>query len=46
MALQILFKAANNLINLNSLILTLLVYSIYLQITEYNPPSLIISQRA
>jgi hypothetical protein len=35
-ALQIAFKAINNTIRLNSLILTLLVYSAYLQITKYN----------
>ena len=40
------FKAANNLVSLNSLIPTFLVYGVYLRITEYNPPSLIISQRA
>jgi hypothetical protein len=40
------FKATNDLVGLNSLILTLLVYSAYLQITKYNPPSLTISQQA
>jgi hypothetical protein len=30
------FKAINDLISLDSLILTLLVYNIYLQIIEYN----------
>ena len=45
-ALQMSFKAANDLISLNSLILTLLIYKAYPQMTEYDPPSLIISQRA
>jgi len=40
------FKATNNLISLNSLIPTLLIYSAYPQITKYNPPSLTISQQA
>ena len=40
------FKATNNLVGLNSLILTLLVYSAYPQIIEYNPPSFTILQRA
>jgi len=40
------FKATNDLISPNSLILTLLVYSAYLQMTKYDPPSLTISQQA
>jgi len=40
------FKAANDLVSLNILILTLLIYGAYLQITEYDPPSLIVLQRA
>jgi hypothetical protein len=44
--LQIAFKAINDIIRLNRLILTLLVYSAYLQITEYNPLLLLIAQRA
>jgi hypothetical protein len=40
------FKAINNLVGLNSLIFTILVYSIYLQITEYNPSLLIVLQQA
>jgi hypothetical protein len=36
MALQIAFKAINNIVGLNRLVLTLLVYSAYPQITEYN----------
>jgi len=46
MALQMSFKATNNLVGLNSLIFTILVYSIYLQITEYNPSLLIVLQQA
>ena len=42
MALQMLFKATNDLVGLDSLILTLLVYSAYPRITEYDPPSLTI----
>jgi hypothetical protein len=46
MALWMSFKATNDLVSPNSLILTLLVYSAYLRIIEYNPPSLIVLQRA
>ena len=46
MALQIAFKAINNIARLNKLILTLLVYSTYSQITEHNPLLLSIAQRA
>jgi len=42
MALQMSFKATNNLVGLNSLIFTLLIYSIYPQIIEYDPLSLIV----
>jgi hypothetical protein len=38
-ALQMLFKAINDFISPDKLILTLLVYSVYLRITKYNPPS-------
>jgi hypothetical protein len=40
------FKAINNIIKLNRLILILLVYSAYPQITEYNPLLLLVAQRA
>ena len=40
------FKAINDTIRPNGLVLTLLVYSAYLQITKYNPPSLSIAQQA
>ena len=40
------FKATNDLVGPNSLILTLLVYGIYLQMTKYDPPSPTISQQA
>jgi hypothetical protein len=40
------FKAINDTIGLNSLILTLLVYSTYPQITEHDPPLLLVAQRA
>jgi hypothetical protein len=40
------FKAINDTIRLNSLILILLVYSAYLQITEYDPLSLLVTKRA
>jgi hypothetical protein len=46
MALQMSFKATNDSVSLNRLVLTLLVYSAYPQITEYNPPSFIITQQA
>jgi len=38
------FKAINNIIELDGLILTLLVYSAYPQITEYNPLLLLVAQ--
>jgi hypothetical protein len=38
-ALQITFKAINDIIKPDNLILTLLIYSAYLQITKYNPLS-------
>jgi hypothetical protein len=43
MALQIAFKAINDIIKPDSLILTLLVYSAYPQITKYNPLSLLVT---
>ena len=42
-ALQMAFKAINNIARPNKLVPTLLVYSAYPQITEYNPPSLLIA---
>jgi hypothetical protein len=45
-ALQIAFKAINDIVRLNSLILIFLVYSAYLQITKYNPLLLLITKRA
>ena len=46
LALQIAFKAVNNLVGLNGLVLTLLVYGAYPRIIEYNPSLPIIIQRA
>jgi hypothetical protein len=40
------FKAINDFVSLDGLVLTLLVYGVYLQITEYDPPSLTITQQA
>jgi hypothetical protein len=40
------FKAINDIVRPNKLVLTLLVYSAYPQITEYNPLLLSIAQRA
>jgi hypothetical protein len=37
------FKAINNIARLDSIILTLLIYSAYLQITKHNPPSLLVT---
>jgi hypothetical protein len=37
------FKAINNIARLNRLVLTLLVYGIYLQITEYDPLLLLVT---
>jgi hypothetical protein len=37
------FKAINDIIRLNSLILILLVYSTYLQITKYDPLLLLVT---
>jgi hypothetical protein len=42
-ALQMAFKAINNIIGLNSIILTLLVYGAYSQITKHDPPSLLVT---
>jgi hypothetical protein len=44
--LQMAFKAINDIVGPNGLVLTLLVYSAYPQITEYNPPLLLVTQRA
>jgi hypothetical protein len=43
MALQIAFKAINDIARLNSIILTLLVYSAYLQIIKHDPPLLLVT---
>jgi hypothetical protein len=40
------FKAINNTAGLNGLVLILLVYGAYPRITEHDPPSLFIAQRA
>jgi hypothetical protein len=37
------FKAINDIIRLNSLVFTLLVYNAYLQITEYDPLLLLVT---
>lgn len=42
--LQIFFKVFNNLVRPNSLILILLIFSIYPYIIDMNPPSLTITQ--
>jgi hypothetical protein len=42
-ALQMAFKAINDIARLNSIVLTLLVYSAYLQITKHDPPLLLIT---
>jgi hypothetical protein len=44
--LQIAFKAINDIIRLNSLILMLLIYNTYLQITKHNPLLLLVTKRA
>jgi hypothetical protein len=46
MALQMSFKAINDSVSPNRLVFTLLVYGAYPQMTEYNPPSPTITQRA
>ena len=43
MALQMAFKAINDIARLNRLVLTLLVYGAYPQITEYNPLLLLVA---
>jgi hypothetical protein len=43
MALQMAFKAINDIVRLDSIILTLLVYNTYLQITKHDPPSLLVT---
>jgi hypothetical protein len=45
-ALQMAFKAINDIIGLDSLIPTLLVYSAYSQITEHDPLLLLVTKRA
>ena len=45
-ALQIAFKAINDTIRPDKLVLTLLVYSTYPQITKHDPPSLLVAQQA
>jgi hypothetical protein len=46
MALQMAFKAINDIIGLDSLVLTLLVYSAYPRITEHDPLLLLVTKRA
>jgi hypothetical protein len=43
MALQVAFKAINDTIRLNSLVLILLVYSAYLRITKHDPLLLLVT---
>jgi hypothetical protein len=43
MALQIAFKAINNIVRLDSIILTLLVYGAYSRITKHDPPLLLVT---
>ena len=45
-ALQIAFKAINDIVRLNRLVLILLVYSAYSQITEHDPLLLLVTQQA
>jgi hypothetical protein len=42
-ALQMAFKAINNIIRPDNIVLTLLVYGAYLRITKYNPLSLLVT---
>jgi hypothetical protein len=42
-ALQIAFKAINDIVRLNSIILTLLVYSAYSRIIKHDPPLLLVT---
>jgi hypothetical protein len=44
--LQIAVKTINNLTGLNSIILTLLVFSVYLQLTKINLPLSLVIKRA
>jgi hypothetical protein len=46
MALQMAFKAINDIVGPNGLVLTLLVYSVYPRITEHDPLSPLVAQRA
>jgi hypothetical protein len=43
MALQMAFKAINDIVRPDSIILTLLVYSAYPRITKHDPPSLLVT---
>jgi hypothetical protein len=43
MALQMAFKAINDTVGLDGLVLTLLVYGAYPQITEHDPLSLLVA---
>jgi hypothetical protein len=43
MALQMAFKAINNIVGPNSIILTLLIYNAYSQITKHDPPLLLVT---
>ena len=45
-ALQMAVKAVNDTAGLDSLILTLLVFNTYPQMTDYDPPAPMIAQRA
>jgi hypothetical protein len=42
-ALQMAFKAINDIVGPNRLVLTLLVYSVYPRITEHDPPLLLVT---
>ena len=44
LALQIFFKAINNLVGSNELVFTLLIFGAYLKMTELDAPSLLIIQ--
>jgi hypothetical protein len=43
MALQIAFKAINDIVRPDSIVLTLLVYSAYSRIIKHDPPSLLVT---
>jgi hypothetical protein len=42
-ALQMAFKAINDIVGLDSIVLTLLVYGAYPRITKHDPPSLLVT---